>query len=272
LEITFLSKEFSGEGAGVERKTKNKSITDDYLKTVMTSLDVIECIAEAGEPVRLTDISNELCLSKSQVHRILTTLAGRKYIYQEEDSQRYSLGINSWLLGYRVGIRYPLLKVARPILDEITHEETVYLALLDGNESHYLYIRDGTHPVRAVVKVGEYGPLYATATGKAMLAFQTQEYIHQYLVQDRKKFTLNTITDSHILIGEIIKTKNQGYSVVIDELEVGLSGVGAPVLNKNGLCFAAIGVSIPTYRFSDDNLDNMASMATEAALEISNRL
>jgi IclR family transcriptional regulator, KDG regulon repressor len=256
----------------VERKIKKNIILDDYLKTVMTSLDVIECIAEAGEPIRLTDISNDLHLSKSQVHRILTTLAGRKYIHQEEDSQRYSLGINSWLLGYRVGIRLPLLRIARPILDEITHEETVYLALLDGYESQYLYIRDGTHPVRAVVKVGEYGPLHATATGKAMLAFQTQEFIHQYLVQEKKIFTQNTITDSHILLGEITKTKSQGYSVVIDELEAGLSGVGAPILDKNGLCFAAVGVSLPTYRFSDENKDKMVLMANEAAIQISNKL
>lgn len=254
----------------MDRQSKKISIYQDHLKTVLSSLDVIECIAAASEPLRLTDISKELDLSKSQVHRILMTLVHRKYIQQEVDSQRYSLGINSWLLGNRVSFRYPLLKIAKPILDRITHKETVYLALLDVNESFYLYIRDGTHPVRAVVTVGEHGPLHATATGKAMLAFQSPEFLKNYFGKKLISFTHKTITNNDILVEELVKTRKQGYSVVIDELEIGLSGIGSPILDKDNLCFAAVGISVPTYRFSDDGLKRMSAMAKEASVEISN--
>ena len=86
----------------------------EHLKTVDRALDVVEYLSRVGEPARLTDISRAVRLPKSQVHRILVTLANRKFIQQDPSTLRYYLGINTWLVGQRASLASPVLFVARP--------------------------------------------------------------------------------------------------------------------------------------------------------------
>lgn len=240
----------------------------ERLKTVDRALDVVEYLSHAGEPVRLTDISRAVHLPKSQVHRILGTLMSRKFVQQEIATQRYSLGIKTWLVGQHASLASNILRTARPILDRIFLKESIYLAILDDCQSFYLYIRYGSHPIQAVVPVGGYGPLHATATGKALLAFQPADFISAYVFQPLKKFTPNTITNSDQLQMELDRIRISHFSRVKDEFEIDFSGIAVPILDGRGHSIAAVGISSPTSRFTAENMNWMIQYALNSAREI----
>lgn len=243
-----------------------------YLKTIERAMDVMDYLSRVDEPARLTDISRSVRLPKSQVHRILSTLASRKLIQQDANTQRYYLGIKTWLLGQRTSLANPLLRTARPVLDNISISETIYLSILDGFKTFYLYIRYGTHPIQAVVPLGGNGPLHATATGKALLAYQPSEFIHSFVRTPLQKFTPQTITNPIDLSRELETIRAQGYSQVVDEFEIGFSGIGVPILDDQDCSIAALGISSPTLRFNEDNSANMIQTALQAAGEIQRKL
>lgn len=240
----------------------------ERLKTVERALDVVEYLSQVGEPARLTDISRAVRLPKSQVHRILVTLLSRKFVQQESSTLRYFLGINTWLVGQHASLASTILGTARQILDRIYLKESIYLAILDDNQTFYLYIRYGSHPIQAVVPVGGNGPLHATATGKALLAFQSSEFIQNYLSNPLKKFTPYTITDPDLLQLELERVRTSFCSIVKDEFEIDFSGVAVPVLDSRNRAIAAVGISSPTSRFNAENIKLMSECALDAAREI----
>jgi DNA-binding IclR family transcriptional regulator len=240
----------------------------EHLKTVERALDVVEYLSQVGEPVRLTDISRSVHLPKSQVHRILVTLLNRKFVQQDTSTLRYFLGINTWRVGQHASLASTILRTARPILDQIFHKESIYLAILDDFQTFYLYIRHGSHPIQAVVPVGGYGPLHATATGMALLAFQSPEYINNYLSKPLMKFTPQTITNSDQLLFEINRIRTSLFSRVTDEFEIDFSGVAVPILDTHNLALAAVGISSPTSRFTAENVNKIVQVALDAARAI----
>lgn len=244
------------------------------LKTVLASLDVMEYLAASDEPVRLTDISRELALPKGQVHRILATLASRNYVQQDPNTRRYFLGLNLWLLGQHISPARPLLQAAQPLLDQMGEElqETTGLSMLSGDRLVYLYAKDGAHPVRAFVPVGGYGPIHATATGKAILAHQSPEFLGRMLNAGLEKFTENTFSEQAALVKEMEETRSRGFSIAVDEWSIGLAGVAAPILDRTGQAFAAIGISFPTSRVTDERIAQMGKIARRVARGIEERL
>jgi DNA-binding IclR family transcriptional regulator len=84
-------------------------------------------------------------------------------------------------------------------------------------------------------------------------------------------YTPRTITKKADLRAELERVREEGYAVAVDELEVGLAAVAAPIRNAAGDVIASISVSGPTYRFSE-RLDELASQVRDSALEVSLRL
>jgi len=242
------------------------------LKTIVAALDVLEYLAAKGRPVRLTDISRDLGIHKGKTHRILSTLQSRGYVQQHPYTRQYFLGFSMWLQGQRVIIGLSLLNVARPLLEQWETQETVFLALLDGIQTLYIYEREGLHPVRANVPIGSRGPLHASATGKALLAYQRREFIDAYIREPLTHYTANTIIDPEALVSELNEIRQKGYAMAIDEWYEGLSGIAAPISGKTGQVFAAVGMSVPTSRFTSDRIQAMAQSANEIASEISLRV
>jgi len=63
-----------------------------------------------------------------------------------------------------------------------------------------------------------------------------------------------------------------GYATAIDEIEVGLSAVAAPVHGPNGACVAALSISGPSFRLGASRLDRLGALLIEHAAVLSTRL
>jgi DNA-binding IclR family transcriptional regulator len=114
---------------------------------------------------------------------------------------------------------------------------------------------------------GRGAPLHATANGKALLAFGDSG-----LPEALEPLTPRTIADPAALEQELDEVRRRGYATAVEELELGLHAVAAPVFDSAGICIAAVSVSGPSYRLGLPELDKAGNACAATAAEISEGL
>lgn len=246
-----------------------------FLRTVLGALEVMEYLGSYdGEPVRLTDISRDLHFPKTRVYRILSTLAQKKYVWQDPTTHGYTLSLRTWLLGRHTNVYRFLTSIVEPYVDDLAakSQETSIFAILDDTKAVHLYVSQTLNPVLAYIKEGSRVPLHASATGKAILSKLGSEYINQMLPPELERFTAHTIVDRNKLIQEIENVQQMKYAMGVDEISEGLSGVAAASVIGKQMIYWAIGISGPTSRISSDHLHELGQLAVNAVDEIDQKL
>ena len=233
-----------------------RSRHDKYFsKVIGKALDLIAILRASPQPLSLNELTLRLELAKSSVFRILHTLEVSGYI-ERDVTGRYTVAadLRAWAPGQ---LRLALIDVAMPALKELNREfgETVSLAMRFENRVEVIGTIESPHLIRMGNTVGRIVPPHASSLGKSVTAFQSEE-VRDRLVRSYgiHRFTEHTVTDEVELKHEFELVRSRGYST--DEEESVLDGCcfGAPVLDAHGDAIAAISVSAPKTRISDEQL------------------
>lgn len=247
----------------------------DYtLRTLRKGLEVLEAFEAGPADLTLTELSHGLHESPTVVFRLVKTLEERGYVVREPASKRYSLGLRIWEIGRKAIGRIGLTDLGRPVLKwlmEVTGE-TSYLAVVRGTDTIYVDVVEGSEPLRVYAEPGFRVPLYLTASGKAILAFSGADLFREVVEAGMRRLTPATITSARRLRERLEEIRKTGLSVNRGERRPDISAVAAPIFNRLGECTAAIGVSGPSSRFTDERLDKIAESVRKAAEEISAKL
>ena len=255
--------------------TKRKA-DETQVQSVVRTLQILEALASEGE-LGLTDLAEQVGVHKSTLFRFMRTLCDLGYARRDPDTERFSLTLKVFELGSSVYARVDLVKLASPFLLRLsaTTQETVHLAILDGGRLVYLSKIESTRSLRVAMqsRVGLTAPAYCTGVGKALLAFAETDILDAYLATcDFVRHTEKTIPDRLKLLAELQMIRNRGWAVDDEEHERGVRCVAAPVRNRDGAVIAALSISGPTLRLTQDRLDTVRSLVCEAAEEISRLL
>ena len=240
-------------------------------KTLLKGLMLLEALAEQnGRPVTIPVLAEKVGLTKSNTHRTLQTLAHAGYATRDETTGNYRSTFKLFELGARqmaqIDVRQFAAVHMRALVD--LTEETVHLSILDGGLVVYVDKIESAQPVRAYSVLGGHAPAYCVATGKILLAYQTQEFIARHLV-DLTGYTKATITDLPALRTELARAAANGYAINRGEWRESVGGVAAPIFDAFGQPAAAIGISGPLERLSVKRMKELAPAVQEAALKIS---
>jgi IclR family transcriptional regulator, KDG regulon repressor len=241
-------------------------------KTLVKGLQVLTHIAHAEKNVRITDVAQDLNLTKSNAYRVLKTLESAGFIKQDPRTKDFLPSIKIWELGTQVINRLDIRSHATEALHRLADEsrETVHLAILDGKEVVYIDKIDSPEPVSAYTRLGGRAPAYCVATGKAMLS-QLSEAEQSRLLVDLEKHSPFTITDPIKLREELAKAKANGYAINRGEWRESVWGLAVPIKDGSGGVAAAVGVSGPRYRYRLDNeqrCEELALLVKKTAREI----
>ncbi len=241
-------------------------------KTFVKGLNLIEVLAVSQEPRGVTSLSREIGLTKSNVHRLLTTLASRGYVRRIDGNSNYELTSKIWELGVLVRSRMDLVKVSRQAMAALADStgEAVHLSALDGYEVLYLDKIESRQPIAAYTRVGGRAPAWAVATGKAMLAHTVSGA--GVLASSLERFTPATLANVASLDREFATIRVQGYAVNRGEWREGVFGIAAPVWDATGQVVGAIGISGPGTRFKPRQIKPWAAAVVAAAASISRAL
>ncbi|MGE5509259.1 MAG: IclR family transcriptional regulator [Chitinophagales bacterium] len=253
----------------VERRAKSVQAVD-------RTLAILETLATHPGPVPLSVLAREVGLNVSTVHRLLHTLMGRGFVQQEADSGRYKLGLKVFELGTAALAALDVRQVGRAFLEEIVRatNETANLVVLDQHEVVYVDQVESSRQVKMSARIGSRAPLHCTGAGKAILAHlppAERDALLERLNLVRR--TARTLVDVGDLRRDLTETARRGYSLDLEEMEDGVRCIAAPVRNSFGRVVAAISVSGPSSRLSDEYLEaKLIPMVKGAAAQLSARL
>ena len=182
--------------------------------TLLKGLTVLEHVAASPEPRGVTELAAELPLTKSNVHRILKTLEMAGYLLQDPLTRRYKLTLKLWELGLGGVAKMDIRIQSTPILKSLSEitRETVHLSVLDGKEVIYIDKIDSSEPVQAYSHVGGRAPAHCVATGKVLLAWQSDELLDK-ISKDLDAQSEHTITEPAAFLEEMAMIRRKGFAL-----------------------------------------------------------
>ncbi len=246
------------------------------IQSVTNALDLLEEFRGEETELGVTELSKRLALHKNNVFRLLATLESRGYMEQNRLTGNYRLGLRVLELGQVFIKHMGLLKMARPVLEEIVEKcnETAYLGLIRDNRVVYVDAVEANRPVRVVSRVGGGLPVYASAIGKVQIAFETADERERALgTGTLESFTPNTIIDRAKLSTHLEAVQKQGFALDDEEYDDGIRCVGVPVRDYTRRVVAGLSISGPAYRFTDERLNKeLIPLAQNAGNMLSRRL
>lgn len=245
------------------------------IQSVDRALQILDVFSLREKELGVTEIAHRLDLHKSTAFGLLTTLEYWGCIEQNRQTGKYRLGLKLLELGDRVKEGLDLRVLALPFLQELVehYRETVHLVVHDRGEVVYIEKVEGPTAIRMYSQVGKRAPMHSTGVGKIMLAYRSMQEVDA-LIEEKglSSFTPNTITDPEILREELVKIKKNGYCFDNEEIEVGLRCVAAPIMDSQQEVVAAISLSGPSMRMTDEQMNELIIPVKETALKISQSL
>ena len=202
----------------------------------------------------VTEISNELGLSKAVVHRILNSLRVKGLVEADDETHRYSLGPAAVALGLTYLNQIDVRSIARPIIRDLSAKtnETATLSLRSGSERMYIDQVTPPREVKMEVILGHPYPLHAGSSSKVILAHLDPREIEEYLTHDLLALTDATITDAARLRDDLAKIRADGYAVSYGERRSDAGSVAAAVLDHEQRPVASMSLCGPAERFRDE--------------------
>lgn len=235
----------------------------------MKALRVLEAVAVAGE-CSLGDLLSTIDLPKSTLLRILGSLVDERYLDRPAHG-RYRPALKLWRLGCRAIDFESVQREVVPTLRKLVKEtsETALYAVYEDGRATYVDKVEGSHPIRAYTIVGSSSPAYASATGKALLAWQPDAEVVN-AIKNAEAFTASTTIDADDFRCQIEEIHTRGYAVNRGEWREGVWGIAAPIFGLSDDVVAALGISGPESRVAD-RIEEFSNIVVQAAAELSAR-
>ena len=244
------------------------------VQSIDRAVAILDCFSEEKKELKLSEISERLGLNKSTVHGIISTLKYHGFISQDEETQKYKLGIRFVEFGDLVINSMNIRNAAVPVIDAVCEriEETVHIAMLDGLDVVWIEKRECTKSIKTSTKIGARLPAYTTADGKIIICYQNKDKIKNYLPKRIPQYTKNTITNKGEFIKKLEEMKKNGYAIDNEEYVEGLKCVAAPIFDHDGKVRFSLSTTGPAFRMNEERIKELIVIIKEAANEISHRI
>jgi IclR family acetate operon transcriptional repressor len=242
------------------------------------ALDLLEIVARRGKDGgRLTDLSQDLGLSKASTFAILQTLRSRGYVADigKGATRRYRLGMALARLGDLAISNVSLADIALPVLHDLTAElgMTSRVAILDDGYAVVIGRVDAPGAIRFNAALGRRELPHCSAVGKALLAALPKAEAAAILKRLKlPRRTPHTIVDPAKLMAELGRSAERGYALDDEEDNEGVACIGACVLDRSGRAAGAISVTGLKPRDWDARRRIVAAAVMRAAAKISRQL
>ena len=243
------------------------------VQSVDRALQILDILAREGD-AGVSEIAEEMGVHKSTVSRLVGSLVGRELVRQNSERGKYQLGFGILRLASSMPGRLSVVREASDVLESLAarYKETVNLAVLRSNYAVNVDQAMGPSTLATYDWVGSLTPLHATSSGKVLLAALPVDERDTILkTVGLPARTPRTVTNRAQLEKQLLEISRQGYAVVHEEFEIGLSAVAVPVYNHLGNVIAAVSISGPAFRFTPEEDPGLIEGLRAAGLSISAR-
>ena len=247
--------------------------SDPYqLQSLDRAVAVLDLLGESEEPLGLADVCERMELHKSTAHRALMVLE-RCGLVERTPENRFRLGLKLYELGSRAVEQIDLRARVHPWFRRLSAQvgETIHLGVLQKTTVVYLdKVEPNNRRVWLASRIGTSNPVYCTAMGKAMLAYLPKDAAAEIMGRIRfVRYTPRTLMTPEALARSLDRVRRRGYAIDDEEVEEGVRCIGAPILSESGYPMAAVSVSGPTSRITQQSVPGIAEHLLRCCREIS---
>jgi IclR family acetate operon transcriptional repressor len=254
----------------VEQEFRVSDAAAAGVRSIDRAGEMLARLLASDAPMSLGDLADAADLPKSTASRLLTALERHGLVHQAGQRGKLEPGPAILRFAHRGGVERHLVELAEPALDTLSHasDETVNLSVATPLGVDHLAQVDARHFLGAGRWVGRRVDYHCTANGKVFLAFGAAELPAGRLT----RMTPHTIVGRAALDRQLDAARRDGYATTIDELELGLAAVAAPVRGPVGHVIAALSISGPTLRLTRARIGELAPVLIHEADALSERL
>jgi IclR family transcriptional regulator, pca regulon regulatory protein len=223
----------------------------NFMTSLARGLAVIQAFTEQRRKLTIAQISDRTGIPRAAVRRCLYTL--QKLGYVGSEAHAFALRPKMLALGHAYLSSTPLAVSAQPFLDRVGDavSESCSLAILDGEEILYLARSLTSRIMSVTLNIGSRLPAYCTSIGYVLLAHLPEPELDAYLTRVQfQPFTERTITSPGKLRETLSATRQAGYAIADQEMELGIRSIAVPVADTSGTVVAGINVIVQAARVS----------------------
>jgi len=248
-------------------------VSANTVRSVERALRMLRAFSATRTEYALTELGQEVGLSLSTTHRLLSTLQHEGFIEHIESNGKYRLGLMLFKLGSLVQQGMNLRMQSEVSLRRLMRRtsETSYLCVMDGDEALCIDRVEGAQQVRVLaLDVGGRLPLNCGGAPRVLLAFMSDEQTEAYLKRRAfPRLTAYSLTQPDQIWQDILQTRNQGYTFSVEDVIESVAAVGAPIRDHTGQVIGAISIAGLLQHFDENNRDSLIQSVREEAEAIS---
>ena len=244
------------------------------ITALQRGLKLLNLFSESPRGLTAKQVAALSRLPVSTVHRFLANLVTLGFLNRDLDGTHH-LGIACFAIGQAAAGQLDIRRLSLPYLRELNQQtrETIHLTVRHGVSAVYVEKLDSPEQLRIHSRIGASVPLYCTAVGKVMLAYMPSDEQEQMLSQiELKRLTPNTAGSLQELKAELFRVRKNGYASDLEEHELHIRCVAAPIWDHTGSVQSSLSITAPSLRMPVARLRQLAPLIQAAGLQISTEL
>lgn len=236
--------------------------------------DVLLAFLTFKDAVGVSALARVLSISKAVVHRILQSLVSRGLVEYLPESREYRLGPGAAAIGARALRQLDIRRIAREPLVELRNHtrETTTLTILVNDKRSYVDQYESPQEIKMTVDLGRLYPLYAGASGRAVLAYLPETDIDRVIESGLDPLTDSTIVDSGLMRQQLEQIRLNGYATSRGERQADAGAVAAPIFGADGRIIGAISTCGPISRYDAEAVARYIPLVKDAAATITSNI
>jgi IclR family transcriptional regulator, KDG regulon repressor len=242
--------------------------------SLQRGLRILQLFSEVSHGLTAREVATRSRLPESTVHRFLANLESSGFLHCTSDGL-YHLGVACLSIGQAALGQLDIRRLSLPYLRELNRQtrETIHLTVRHGLFAVYVEKLESPEPLRTYSRVGSSVPLFCTAVGKLMLAYMPEAERQEILPQlGLRRFTTNTVGNVQELEAELHRVRKNAYACDLEEHEMHIRCVAAPIWDQAGAVNASLSITAPAVRMPVTRLRQLAPLVQAAGIQISKEL
>src|SRR5580765_1901749 len=244
------------------------------ITALQRGLRLLHLFSESPHGLTAKEVAASTRLPVSTVHRFLANLVTAGFLNRDGEGT-HSLGIACFSIGQAAVRQLDIRRLSLPYLRELNQQtrETIHLTVRHWLSAVYVEKLDSPEPLRIHSRIGAAVPLHCTAVGKVMLAYMPADEQNHVLSQlELKRLTPNTAGSLQELRAELFRVRKNGYASDLEEHELHIRCVAAPIWDHTGSVQSSLSITAPAFRMPVTRLRQLAPMIQGVGLKISAEL